>query len=78
MGNPAMLMLDEPTSALDNGLEARVITELKREVGATGLVIATHRLPVLALVDRIIWMDQGRIVADGPKDQVFSKLGVAA
>ncbi|OYU48930.1 MAG: hypothetical protein CFE31_10920 [Rhizobiales bacterium PAR1] len=78
MGNPATLMLDEPTSALDNGLEARVIAELKREIGATGLVVATHRLPVLALVDRIIWMDQGRIVADGPKDQVFAKLGLAA
>ena len=78
MGNPALLLLDEPTSAMDNGLEARIIAELKQSLGQTGLLIATHRLPLLALVDRVIWMDGGRIVADGPKQQIFQKLGVAA
>ncbi len=79
MGAPAVLLLDEPTSAMDNGLEARVIAELRKlEPGRMGIIVATHRLPVLALVDRIIWLDQGRVVADGPKDQILKRLGVSA
>jgi ATP-binding cassette, subfamily C, bacterial LapB len=78
MGRPRLLMLDEPSSAMDNGLEARLIAELATSLSETGLIVATHRLPLLALVDRIIWLDGGRIVADGPKDQVFAKIGLAA
>jgi ATP-binding cassette subfamily C protein LapB len=78
MGRPAMLLLDEPTSALDNTLEARVLAALKAELHDKGLIVATHRLQVLALVDRVIWLDGGRIVADGPKDDVFRKFGLVA
>jgi ATP-binding cassette subfamily C protein LapB len=55
-----------------------VIAELGKELGGTGLIVATHRLPVLALTDRIIWMDSGRIVADGPKADIFARFGLAA
>ena len=78
MGSPRVLVLDEPTAALDNTAEARVIAELGRELGQTGLIIATHRLPVLALTSRIIWMDNGQIVADGPKSEIFARFGIAA
>ncbi len=78
MGAPRLLLLDEPTAALDNTAEARVIAELGKELGGTGLIVATHRLPVLALTDRIIWMDNGRIVADGPKADIFARFGLAA
>ena len=79
MGAPTLLLLDEPTSAMDNGLEARVIAELRKlETDRMGIIVATHRLPVLAMVDRIIWLDQGRVVADGPKDQILKRLGVGA
>lgn len=78
MGAPCLLLLDEPTAALDNTAEARVIAELGKELGGTGLIVATHRLPVLALTDRIIWMDNGRIVADGPKADIFARFGLAA
>jgi ATP-binding cassette subfamily C protein LapB len=82
MGSPRLLVLDEPTAALDNAAEARVIAELGkefgREPGQTSLIVATHRLPVLALTDRIIWMDGGRIVADGPKAEIFARFGLAA
>jgi ATP-binding cassette subfamily C protein LapB len=79
MSRPKLLLLDEPTAAMDNGAEMRFVSELKKQdMASFGLVIATHRLPALALVDRIIWLDQGRVVADGPKDQIFAKLGVAA
>jgi len=79
MARPRLLLLDEPTSAMDNGAEMRFVSEMKKpDMAGFGLVIATHRLPALALVDRIIWLDRGRIVADGPKEQVFAKLGIAA
>jgi ATP-binding cassette, subfamily C, bacterial LapB len=76
MGQPAVIMLDEPTSAMDNTLEERVLVELKRHVGDRGLLLATHRLQALDLVDRIIWLDEGRIVADGPKAEVFARFGL--
>jgi ATP-binding cassette, subfamily C, bacterial LapB len=77
MGNPRLLMLDEPTAALDNMLEARIIADLKNNLGDTGLIVATHRLPALDLVGRIIWIEDGRIAADGPKAEIFQKLGLA-
>jgi ATP-binding cassette, subfamily C, bacterial LapB len=77
MGKPGLLMLDEPTAALDNMLEARIIADLRNNLGDTGLIVATHRLPALDLVDRIIWIEDGRIAADGPKDEIFRKLGLA-
>jgi ATP-binding cassette, subfamily C, bacterial LapB len=77
MGKPRVLMLDEPTAALDNMLEAKIIADLRSNLGDTGLIVATHRLPALDLVDRIIWIEDGRIAADGPKAEIFRKLGLA-
>jgi ATP-binding cassette, subfamily C, bacterial LapB len=83
MGKPRLLLLDEPTAAMDNERETRIVQALQKEFASghlqqTGLVIATHRLPMLALVDRIIWLDRGKIIADGPKDEIFRKFGLAA
>ena len=78
MGRPRLLILDEPTAAFDTSAEARLIAELKQNLADTGLLVATHRLAVLALVDRVIWMDGGRIVADGPKSEIFARFGIAA
>ena len=78
MGRPALLLLDEPTSAMDNDREARTVEGLRALPREVGMVIATHRLPLLAAVDRVVWMDGGRVVADGPRDEVFRKLGVGA
>ncbi len=83
MGQPKLLLLDEPTAAMDNEREARIIQALSTELqtGAlqsTGLVVATHRMPILALVDRIIWMDGGRIIADGSKTEMMAKLSQKA
>ena len=41
------------------------------------MVVATHRLPILELVDRIIVLDNGRIVMDGPRDAILNKHGMA-
>lgn len=72
---PKLLLLDEPTAALDEASEARVIAHLAALPPSTGLVIATHRLALLALVTRVIVIDQGQIVVDGPRDQVLARLG---
>jgi ATP-binding cassette subfamily C protein LapB len=67
VGRPPILLMDEPTSAMDVQNEAEVIARLKTELADRTLVIVTHRTSLLDLVDRVIVVDQGRIVADGPK-----------
>lgn len=76
--SPMALVMDEPTSAMDNALEAKIVRELREVVVDKTLIVATHRAPLLGLVDRIIWMEGGRIVADGPKSEVMQKLSQAA
>ena len=74
IGEPPILVLDEPTSAMDNagegGLKARLTSVLE---GRT-LLLVTHRASLLSLVDRLIVLDAGKVVADGPKDQVLKAL----
>lgn len=74
MGAPSILILDEPTASMDNGLEARIIRDLQADLGSKTLIVATHRAALLELVDRIIWIDDGRIIADGPKAEILSRL----
>ena len=74
INDPPILLLDEPTSSMDHSSEEdikRRLTEFAR--GKTVLLIS-HRTSLLDLADRIIVMDGGRIVADGPKDQVVTAL----
>jgi energy-coupling factor transport system ATP-binding protein len=75
---PAALLLDEPTAQLDPaGFEqvARAVADLVRERGLT-LVVVEHRVEVwAALVDRVIVLDGGRVVADGPVDEVLAARG---
>lgn len=68
---PKIYLLDEPTSALDNQLEKIIVNNLPEFIGDNTLIVATHRAPILSLVDRIIWLDKGRVVLDGPKDIVL-------
>ena len=70
-----MLFLDEPTGAMDSGTETMFIEHLKKALmPKQTLVVSTHRNAMLSLVDRLIVIDGGRIVADGPKDKVLSSL----
>src|SRR6201996_8031634 len=78
LANPKALLLDEPTASMDTMLEMRLVKNLKEFIGDRTLIVATHRAPVLQLVDRIIWLDSGRIVADGPKAEVLSRMSGAA
>ncbi len=78
LADPKVLLLDEPTASMDTMLEARLVRDLKSHIGDRTLIVATHRAPILELVDRLIWLDQGRVVADGPKAEVMRRLAGAA
>lgn len=69
-----IILLDEPTSAMDHTSEEEVKRRLKEYAVDKTLLIVTHRTSLLELVDRIIVIDAGRIVADGPKAQVVEAL----
>ncbi len=70
---PNILLLDEPTAWLDEVTEKQIIERLSQWLGNRTLVVATHRMAVLQLVDRIIVVDNGKIVMDGPKQQILEK-----
>ncbi|WP_375738880.1 type I secretion system permease/ATPase [Pseudomonas boanensis] len=72
--NPPMLVLDEPTSAMDNSSEDAVRRRLQDWARTKTLILITHRTSMLALVDRLIVLDNGKIMADGPKDSVIDAL----
>ncbi|WP_317202685.1 type I secretion system permease/ATPase [Janthinobacterium sp.] len=70
---PPILLLDEPSSMFDPATEQRLIARL-RTLADTTIVLVTHRMAMLALVDRLIVFDRGRIVADGPRDEILRVL----
>ncbi|EEW1874036.1 ATP-binding cassette domain-containing protein [Escherichia coli] len=75
ISQPNIVLLDEPSASLDEMAEAYLIEQLKQWIGHRTLVIATHRTAMLQLVDRIIVMDQGRIVMDGAKEAILREQG---
>jgi ATP-binding cassette subfamily C protein LapB len=70
---PNIVLLDEPTASIDDVAEKQFIDHLMSWMGHRTLIVATHRRAVLALVDRIIVMNEGKIVMDGPRDQILSQ-----
>lgn len=74
INDPSILILDEPTSALDHSNEELIIKLLAERAKNKTMILITHRTPLLALVDRLIVMDQGRIIADGPKENIMEAL----
>ncbi|MBL8572739.1 MAG: ATP-binding cassette domain-containing protein [Hyphomicrobiaceae bacterium] len=74
LGQPQVLILDEPTASMDNTSEARLIRDLKVHLADRTLIVSTHRAAVLSLVDRIVWIEGGKVVADGPRAEVMARL----
>ena len=70
---PQVVLLDEPTAAMDEQLEKYVVRQLQGWVAGRTLVLVTHRPTLLKMVDRIVVMDNGRIVADGPRDTILRR-----
>lgn len=71
---PPILLFDEPSSAMDAQTETALIQRLRLELKDRTFVLITHRPPLLALVDRIILLDKGRVALDGPRDQVLKQI----
>ena len=72
--NPRVLVVDEPATGLDSALEARLKTQLADWLKDRTFIMVTHRSSMLDLVDRLVMLDGGRVVADGPKQAVLAKL----
>ncbi len=74
-----LLFLDEPTGAMDTQTELYFIERLKTALATDQtLIVSTHRHNMLSICDRLIVIDAGRIIADGPRDEVLGKLAKAA
>lgn len=74
IGSPEILLLDEPTASMDQASEEEVKRRLRTYADGRTMIVVTHRTSLLELVDRIIVIDGGRVVADGPKTQVVEAL----
>lgn len=75
VGKPPVLLMDEPTSSMDNRSEMRIKQQLNNLSQDETLILITHKTGMLDIVDRLIVMEQGRIIADGPKQLVLKQLG---
>ncbi len=75
LASPKVLLLDEPTASMDAKLENRVMQHLFEKVPAdSAVVVVTHKPSVLSYVGRILVVDKGKVVLDGPRDEVLNRL----
>ena len=71
---PTHYILDEPTSAMDMNSEQAFIAKFSQTLANSTLIVVSHRMPLLNLVDRIIVVNEGQVVDDGPKETILQKL----
>ncbi|WOI36681.1 type I secretion system permease/ATPase [Alteromonas sp. CI.11.F.A3] len=69
--NPAMFIMDEPTSAMDSANEAMMKETIREAIKGKTFILNTHRTTLLDLVDRVIVIENGKIIADGKKEDVL-------
>jgi len=72
LSKPNILLLDEPTNSLDELSELKFKQKLKNIIDDKTVIVVTHKPSILTLVDRLIVLEDGKIVADGPKEKVIS------
>ena len=68
---PELLLLDDATSAVDPRVEREILLGLRRELRATTIVVA-HRVSTIMMADRVLYLDEGRITADGTHDELLA------
>lgn len=71
---PKLVLLDEPTSMMDPATEQFVLNRLKSHLQNSTVLLVTHRMAMLPLVERLLVFDRGQIVLDGPRDAVLARL----
>lgn len=69
--NPAIFIMDEPTSAMDSANEAMMKETIREAIKGKTFILNTHRTTLLDLVDRVIVIENGKIIADGKKEDVL-------
>lgn len=74
--NPDIVIIDEGTSALDVETEEYIMEEIKKEFSDKTIIMITHRLKVLDIVNKIIVMDNGKIIEEGSKEELLKKKGI--
>lgn len=74
LNDPKILLLDEPTASLDARAEQQFMRFMEQTAKDRSLILITHKMHLLKLVDRIIVLDGGRLVADGDKETILAKL----
>jgi ATP-binding cassette subfamily C protein LapB len=74
VGRPPIVFFDEPTSAMDAQTETALIDRLQLELAGRTVVLVSHRTALLRLADRIVIVEGGKIISDGPRDQVLAQL----
>ena len=72
--NPRVALLDEPTTGLDQASEVQALQVIAKWAKNKTMVIVTHRTQVLQIVDRVIVIDNGQVVMDGPRDTIINRL----
>lgn len=71
LSGASIVLLDEPTSAFDEAGEQFLLRALQAELAGRTVVVVTHRPAPLALVQRLVILESGQVVADGPRDAVL-------
>lgn len=71
---PNVMVCDEPTNAMDTQAEEAFRRYIEGQIKGRTLVLITHKTPMLSLVDRLILLDQGKVIIDGPRDKVIEAL----
>lgn len=75
VSNPNILILDEPTNSMDDLSEEAFKSKLAHIVEDKTVIVITHRPSILSIVDRLIVIDDGKVIADGPKAKIISSFG---
>ena len=72
--DPSILVLDEPSNSMDNTTEAKLLNRLIEYLDQQTLILVTHRASMLKLVDRLVVLDRGHVIADGPKELIINSM----
>jgi ATP-binding cassette subfamily C protein LapB len=78
ISDPSIYLMDEPTSSMDSNTEIALVRQLDQATKGKTAVFVTHRGPLVNIADRIVVVEAGQIVIDGPRDVVLNKLKEAA
>jgi ATP-binding cassette subfamily C protein LapB len=74
IGDPPIVLMDEPTSSMDANTEALIVQNLDQATKGKTAIFVTHRGPLVGIADRILIVESGKVVMDGPRDAVLEKL----